>query len=554
MRSSLQSNTNMIWKRRKHSWPGTILVLLGSFFWTVQIIWPSLEFLLNNCDQMETTIENLIEIYAKKAKVEQFIREQEEVVAKREYSLSFLQNTAYLRQQEETINSVINGTKLPGEICPGRDVSWFQRDSENLKKRIETAKILAESHQICQPRLEQKKADLEDIINRHIPVRWELLVRRSFWILSHVVTILLWFLVPIQALIETFYLTDYQIYGKKIAFGFVILLLLSILEFGRMLIDAFKRNDGSELQVLNLIVTEDHFCFCLFHIPFVCYTWYHALRFSSETKSHEKIGMKSEYDVSERLFQCCTSGTKEQLKEINRKYQHEIDINEVKKDGNTAFHLAVNRGQAAIVRILIANYNNVDISIRNNQGKNVIDLAVISKNLEVFNLVIQNVAGVKPNLSSLYWAVKMDQGKMVRILLTKWSTNLERSLFLEIQDYCCLTDELRSKALKKNKNATKDKQDQLAVLKTSLINRLTIECPSIAIDIKDELGKRFQCTACQEDLRDPLNIYSCSKDHYFCSNCLQKIKSCPRCKENFKIHIPTRRRCLIDFLVNDRIK
>ena len=130
----------MIWKRRKHVWPGTILVLLCTFFWITQIICPSLELLQINCDNMETTIKDLIEIYATKVEGEQFIQEQEEVAAMREYSLSFLQDIPYLRHQEETINSVINGTKLPGEICPGRDVSWFQRDSENLKIRIKNDK------------------------------------------------------------------------------------------------------------------------------------------------------------------------------------------------------------------------------------------------------------------------------------------------------------------------------------------------------------------------------------------------------------------------------
>ena len=549
----------MIWKRRKHVWPGTILVLLCTFFWITQIICPSLEFLQINCDNMETTIKNLTEIYATKAEVEQFIQEQEEVAAMREYSLSFLQNIPYLRHQEETINSVINGTKLPGEICPGRDVSWFQRDSENLKIRINNAKKYVESHNTCHPRVEQKKAHLEDIINHHIPKRWEVLVRRSFWIVSHVVIILLWFLVPLQALIETFYRTDYQlVYGKKIAFGFTILVLVSTWEFGQLLMDAYERNDGSEVQFLNLIVTEDHFYFLLYHIPFGCYTCYHALRLSPETKSQQIIGMKSENNVSERLFQCCVSGTKEQLKEINRKYQHVIDINEVNEDGNTPCHLAVNRGQTANLQILIANYDNIDMSIRNNQGQNVIDLAVISKNLQVFNLVIQNVTGVKPNLSSLYWAVKMDQGKMVQTLLTKWSAGLDRSLILEIQDYCCLIDELYTKSVMKKRLNKKTTKDKLEVLKISLINRLKIECPSIAIDIQDELRKRFQCTACQEVMRAPLKIYSCSKDHYLCSNCLQNIKSCPKCKENFKAYNPTRRRGaeqhLIDFLANNRIK
>ena len=57
-----------------------------------------------------------------------------------------------------------------------------------------------------------------------------------------------------------------------------------------------------------------------------------------------------------------------------------------------------------------------------------------------------------------------------------------------------------------------------------------------------EIFERFQCPVCFELMKGPLQIYSCSNDHFICSTCLNKpIMICPICRDDFKNQKPTRR-------------
>ena len=55
--------------------------------------------------------------------------------------------------------------------------------------------------------------------------------------------------------------------------------------------------------------------------------------------------------------------------------------------------------------------------------------------------------------------------------------------------------------------------------------------------------KIFECPVCFEIMRAPKMIYSCSNDHYICSDCLKdpSIQSCPICRQNYKTKRPERR-------------
>ena len=58
----------------------------------------------------------------------------------------------------------------------------------------------------------------------------------------------------------------------------------------------------------------------------------------------------------------------------------------------------------------------------------------------------------------------------------------------------------------------------------------------------DNIRREYDCPICFEDMKAPLQIFACSNDHYFCSECQSTpILSCPLCREDFEAYPPTRR-------------
>ena len=60
--------------------------------------------------------------------------------------------------------------------------------------------------------------------------------------------------------------------------------------------------------------------------------------------------------------------------------------------------------------------------------------------------------------------------------------------------------------------------------------------------IKNQLSN-FKCPVCMEIMKKPLQILSCSNDHFICSECVKdsSIKECPICRESFMKNKPKRR-------------
>ena len=86
----------------------------------------------------------------------------------------------------------------------------------------------------------------------------------------------------------------------------------------------------------------------------------------------------------------------------------------------------------------------VNFSIRNDEGKTPLDLAIIKKNKAIIKLICNNS---KPQISSLMNAVETYQSDLVQIFNNKLKKSLENhtDLLLPIQRFIELSKEVESK-------------------------------------------------------------------------------------------------------------
>ena len=55
-----------------------------------------------------------------------------------------------------------------------------------------------------------------------------------------------------------------------------------------------------------------------------------------------------------------------------------------------------------------------------------------------------------------------------------------------------------------------------------------------------EMRECLECTICYEEFED-MKVFACTRDHWICLRCLPHNDRCPSCREDFKLHPPTRR-------------
>ena len=267
--------------------------------------------------------------------------------------------------------------------------------------------------------------------------------------------------------------------------------------------------------------------------------------FPVKSERHRKKPNKPVINDISKIFQYCAQGKKDKLKDHIRK-NSDIDVNAT-RDGNTLVHIAVSGGHKTILEYLIDNFkNDIDYSIRNNDGYNLLDLAVMKKNMQMINIILANT---KPEVSSLILAVSNDQERTIKAIRANISSSIISSATLELDRLTCLLDELRQKNIKLERREQIKKN--VDIFKQMILQKLkpTTCLPMDVIQNVDSEGKtsdlllEFECPICSEEMVEPLQIFGCSNDHFLCSECLENpgLKSCPICREDFTVHKPTRR-------------
>ena len=236
---------------------------------------------------------------------------------------------------------------------------------------------------------------------------------------------------------------------------------------------------------------------------------------------------------SQEIRQWCANGSKDKLRKYLTENWHEIDINEI-KNNSTPLHLAIKKGHISIVKVLFTVYGEkLNTGFRNEDGDNALDLTVKQRNVELFNLLLKHSAVT--HISSLILAVKNDEVKMIKDLISKVPRGKIIDIIKLLTTFCDGIDRLKDKNLPKNRRKELEKGN--VAMRKNLLKKMENESNS-EVD--------FICPSCKMVMKSPLKIYSCTKDHHlFCSECLEngRIKKCltSQCLEDFTIHIPNRR-------------
>merc|ERR1711860_211756 len=198
-------------------------------------------------------------------------------------------------------------------------------------------------------------------------------------------------------------------------------------------------------------------------------------------------------------------------------------------------HLAILGNHLPIIQVLVSRYKKeLNLSIRNKKGLNVMDAVVEMKRMTILKLLLRHW---KPEISTLILAIEDHQSEVVPQLMEK----LKKYFNLEL------------------KNVSKDRKaickTNLEVYKKNIVSQLrkltgklpknddedddTEDQPKVQTNTEDLLSE-FDCPVCFELMSAPKRIFSCSNDHYICSLCLTdpKIMICPQCREDFKVLKP----------------
>ena len=144
---------------------------------------------------------------------------------------------------------------------------------------------------------------------------------------------------------------------------------------------------------------------------------------SKSAKNNKKEVMSDKVEIV-WLWHSCLYGHKENLKKILEKFSNLIKINETRVNGNTALHLGIFGNHLPVSQILLGKFGKeLNLSIRNNDGLNPLDLAVINKNSAIVKLLCKHT---KPEISSLVHAVETDQCELVHFFREKLKKSLEK--------------------------------------------------------------------------------------------------------------------------------
>ena len=242
-----------------------------------------------------------------------------------------------------------------------------------------------------------------------------------------------------------------------------------------------------------------------------------------------------------QIHHFCAQGQVDKLKEMIRKHRHNININATDKDGNMPLHLAVTRQQLKVVTLIASEFEEeVDSSLRNSEGYDALDLAIIKNSVKP-SMMVHQVLKItnQASLSSLSLALKTDQDNLIEKLISKIPHSLfapDPSLKEALQSFHKLVTGSKHQNLKRNKKYSL--KANLEIQRGLLFDRLE----ALQSDKPEAWKMEYSCPICFSDMKAPLQIFACVQDHFVCSDCLNsKIDSCPICRVNFRDKPPTRR-------------
>ena len=75
--------------------------------------------------------------------------------------------------------------------------------------------------------------------------------------------------------------------------------------------------------------------------------------------------------------------------------------------------------------------------------------------------------------------------------------------------------------------------DQIQGLNRLLQNTEQLTISDSEPTLNQELSDEISCPICFEEMLPPKQIFCCPNGHPICSNCDQKVKICPVCRQNY---------------------
>ncbi len=258
------------------------------------------------------------------------------------------------------------------------------------------------------------------------------------------------------------------------------------------------------------------------------------------------------------IWHSCLYGHKDTLKKIFEKYPNEFKPNFTTVHGNTALHLGVFGDHLPIVQVLISKFGkDINFSIRNNDGLNPLDLALLRKNNAIIKLLLKHT---RPEVSSLITAINTFQHEFVQQFCEHLSKTLAKhpDLLIPLQRFVELCKEIEAKMTPKDRkevcktNVEVYKNHICTHLKKYFayaineedysddVDKVTVDLESYNDKETKDILSEFECPVCFEVMNWPKRIYACSNDHYICSICLTdpKVLACPLCREDFILTKP----------------
>ena len=231
----------------------------------------------------------------------------------------------------------------------------------------------------------------------------------------------------------------------------------------------------------------------------------------------------------------CSRGSKHDLsnlKELLEQAEDDLDVNMIIRN-NTLLHLAVMENNTQVVQLLVSTYpSKLDISIRNDNQFNALELAVIKGNNEIFQLLL-GISGLQNlDTSVMISAIENGRFKMIEMLMTKLPSGIMAEVIDPIEKMC---------ALARDKNPSKESKAQIEAYKN-----VAIHCLRNYNTVNEATeDNELECSSCMEEMVPPMKIYACTEDHLICDICMNKWKvksnTCPECRQDFSKFPPKRR-------------
>ena len=298
------------------------------------------------------------------------------------------------------------------------------------------------------------------------------------------------------------------------------------------------KSDGAFISVIFSDVKVWSILMILFHQILILV---YLIMYQKWLKIEKMRKDKQEEDLN-KLFFYCKTGEKDKVKDIIHQYYPEIDVN-LMKYGENILHIATKGNHTGIVQMLVTNFDDkLDVSLRDPDGYDAFDLAVIKKNIDIFNILLKHSS---PSLSSLILAIRNDQVKMIQPLLSKIPSSKMADVIQPLNGFCDQLVELRNKELPKNHKRTL--QSNVNINRMLILDSLEASEESgtqnlMSLEERARIVKEMlTCPKCHEVMKRPKQVFACSKDDHICSDCRAEVTECPICHEDFAEKQPSRR-------------